>query len=363
MSNETANNANGETSDLVSEKIQQLLAAVGSRPIEDTTQIEATEYNWHQPHYFSEDELGQLNDFTEQIAAAVAEKFAQLCHSDFNVTIASTTQHFAGEFFEQIAASGQNDYYLGFGPPDEGRSQEPAEGGFDPVQGSALPAEGGCGFVGIPAQTAVTWVTQLLGDTESETDASRALSDLEESLLLDIASAIVASLAGLLHGYSDIHPGSAIIRGQPPFELQGIQELCKIVFIVEQAASTGDPPQRTNGGEAYILIPCSELAPAVGKAAEANIEVSSQGRSKAILEHLQQAPIFVTARLACTALTFEEIVSLRPSDVLLLDKAIDEPVDLIVEGRTLFRGQLAKSAGQHAVVITQVFCDTAEMQI
>ena len=346
MSNAIANNANGETSDLVSEKIQQLLAAVGSRPTEDTTQIEATEYNWHQPHYFSEDELGQLNDFTEQIAATVAEKFAQLCHSDFDVTIASTTQHFAGEFFEQIAASGQNDYYLGFGPPDEGQSQEPAREG--------------CGFIGIHAQTAVTWVTQLLGDVESEIDPSRALSDLEESLLLDIASAIIASLAGLLHGYSDIQPASAITRGQPPFELQGIQELCKIVFVVEQAASAGDPPQRTNGGEAYILIACSELAPSVGKAAEANIEVSSQGRSKAILEHLQQTPVSVTARLACTALTFEEIVSLRPSDVLLLDKGIDEPVDLIVEGRTLFRGQLAKLAGQHAVVITQVFCDTAE---
>jgi flagellar motor switch protein FliM len=79
--------------------------------------------------------------------------------------------------------------------------------------------------------------------------------------------------------------------------------------------------------------------------------------SEAILEHLQQTPVSVKAQLACTALTLEEVMSLKPCDVLLLDKAIDEPVELIVEGRTLFHGQPAKSAGRHAVVITQAHWD------
>jgi flagellar motor switch protein FliM len=334
MSNKAAGKTSEEISDLVSEKMQQLLAAVGSQPMEDTTQIEVTEHDWHQPHYFSTDQLEKLNDLTTQVAAAIAERFAQLYNSEFNVTIASATQHFAGELFEQILASGQNDYYLGFGT------------------GEKHPF----GFAGIPAQSAVTWVTQLLGDSESEKDSSKSLSDLEESLLLDITSAIVESFSDSLRGYTDIQPAGAVSRTQPPFELHGTEELCKIVFVVEQAATATDK-QPANSGEAYILIPCSELAPAVGRAAGANIEVSSQDTSEAILKHLQQTPVSVTAQLAYTALTLEEVMSLRPYDVLLLDKAIDEPVELIVEGRTLFHGQPAKSAGRHAVVITQAHWD------
>lgn len=336
MSKASADKTSEEISDLVSEKMQQLLAAVGSEPAEDATQMEATEYDWRQPHYFTADQLDKLNDLTTQVAAAIAERFAQLYNSEFNVTIASTKQHFAGELFEQILGSGQNDYYLGFGTDQE-----------HPF-----------GFAGIPAESAATWLTQLLGDSESEGDPSRALSDLEESLLLDIASGIVESLSGSLRGHIDIQPAGAISKAQPPFELHGIEELCKIVFVFGQAAPATDK-QPTNGGEAYILMPCSKLAPAVGRSAEADIEVSSQDMSKAILQHLQQMPVSVTARLACTALTLEEVMSLKPHDVLLLDKAIDEPVELIVEGRTLFHGRPAKSDGQHAVVITQARWDTA----
>lgn len=351
MSNTTADTTSEETSDLVSQKMQQLLAAVGSKPTEDTTQIEATEYDWHQPHYFSAEQLDKLGDLTTQVATAIAERFAQLYNSDFNVTIASTTQHFAGELFEQILASGQNDYYLGFGPPDERRNEEHL-----------------FGFAGIPAQSAVTWVTHLLGDSESKIDPTKVLSDLEESLLLDIASAIVKSLADSLHGYSDIQSARAVTKSQPPFELQGIEELCKIVFVIEPAtrrASASDK-QPANGAEAYILVPCSELVrqrSASGgsrKAAEADSEISSQDISKAILEHLQQTLVSVTARLACTVLTLEEIMSLRSGDILLLDKAIDEPGELVVDGQAIFCGQPAKSANKYAVVITQAVCDTAQ---
>ena len=41
-----------------------------------------------------------------------------------------------------------------------------------------------------------------------------------------------------------------------------------------------------------------------------------------------------------------------------IDKRIEEPVELIVNGRTVLRGRPAKSAGKYAVVITELSCDT-----
>lgn len=339
MSNAVTNNlsteetpgvvSQGPVPDVVSEKIKQLLAAVGSRPADDAEQIEATEYNWHQPHCFSSDQLTELDAFLKETAATIAQKLAALCHSDFNVTIASTTQHFASELISQAVESEQNNYNLAFGTDDDHQ----------------------CGFISTPPETAITWVTQLLGDSESEKDSSRDLSQLEESLLLDITSAIVEALSDSYESY-DFHPAESIVRGQLPLELQGTEELCQITFNVEKADSE-------NSSQAHLLILCDKLEPVVGKTAQAVAGCSAAEIPKAILNHLQQVPVSVTAQLASTMLTFEEIMSLQPCDVLLLDKKIDEPIELIVQGRTLLRGWPAKSAGTHAVVVTEAFCNTA----
>jgi flagellar motor switch protein FliM len=318
------------------EKLRQLLSAVGSQPTEDTAEIEATEYNWHECHYFNLQQLSRLEQVAEEMAAAVADKLAGLFHTNFSVTITSVTQHFARELVpqepaEHASSSNQEDYYLAFGPA----RQRPS------------------GFIGIPPQTAVAWVTQLLGDSEAEKASANDFSQLEESLLLDVASAIVEALCTRLPDFHNFGPGSTVVKGQLPIELQETEELCKIVFSAQKADSE-------NGCEAYFVTPCSMLARAVGKSTETHGRFSAEDASRAILEHVQEMPVSVTARLACTVLTFEQVMSLRPCDVLILDKPIDEPVELIVDGRTVFRGQPAKSAGQRAVVITESACDTPQ---
>jgi len=340
------------------DKIRQLLCAIGSTPTEDTAQIEATDYDWHQPHYFSSSQLKKLNSFTKTVAAAIAEKFAELYHGDFNVTITSITQHFAGDLLDEISNSEQNDYYLGFGP--EQRELY--------------------GLVGVPSQTAVAWGRELLGDAGPEKDAEasaspesspKRLSQFEESLLLDIASATVQSLSMCLYSDSpeyNLQPSSRLIKGRPPIEPPSIEEICKIVFGIAKADTAprlrGDKSATAEAGdkstvaeEAYLLLPCRVLVPVVGKSREADQNLTAQDISKAMFNHVYQMPVSVEAQLAQATLTFEQLMSLRPCDVLLLDKAIDEPVELIVDGRTIFRGQPAKSAGQHAVVITELSAD------
>ena len=152
-------------------RIQQILASIGSRPQQETAQINAVEYDWRQPHYFSSEQLNRLEGFTAKVAQACLERFTELYHSDFKVTIVSTTQHFAGE----LAASenAKSDYCLAFGI-DENQV---------------------FGFVGMPAKTAIIWTTQLLGDSKPEEDYNRDLSQLEKSLLLDIASSVIEAFS------------------------------------------------------------------------------------------------------------------------------------------------------------------------
>ncbi len=322
MSNAFANN-------LSREKIKRLLAAVGSEATEDTTQIESTEYNWHQSYYFSADQLKKLDNFAKKVAQICTKKFALLYHSDFNVTITSTTQHFADEFLDQVSYKEQGDYYLAFG----------------------IDQEHPCGFISIPLQTAIILATQLLGCPESEKDSGRALSLSEKSLLLDVASSIIKALSDSYGSY-DFQPAESIVRGQLPFVLDGTEELCKITFGIEKKGSE-------NSFEAQLLILCDKLEPAAGKTTQTTEGLSSEDISKVILGQLYQMSVSITAQLASTVLTFEEIMSLQVDDILLLDKRIDEPIELIVEDQIVLHGRPAKSAGKYAVVITEPACNTA----
>jgi flagellar motor switch protein FliM len=306
------------------DKIGQLLSAVGSKPAQDTVEVQVTDLDWHRPRCFTDNQLETLNSLAKQIADAIADKFIYFFQSNFDVTISSTRLYFAGELTNELLAGAKNSYYLAFGPDQEHM----------------------CGFLGIPQQTTSSWLTLLLGDSGSEKDSTNELSQLEESLLLDLAIAVIKAIANTMKGSQNLQPAKTLAKAQLPVELQGIEEICKIDLIFKKA-------DNESSSEAYFIVPCSLLSPIVGKKSRAGSNLSAADTSKAILAHLQQVPVSVTVRLTHTMVSFEEIMSLRPCDVLLLNKHIEEPIELIVEDQTIFRGRPAQYAGKKAVVITE----------
>jgi flagellar motor switch protein FliM len=319
------------TNSLSREKIQQLLMAVGSEPMEDITQVEATEYNWHEPHYFNREQLVKLDYFTGDVVVAMAQKLYKFCRSEFNVTAASTTQHYVHILLSRLQDNDQKDYYLPFGPDQERMT----------------------GLIGIPEQAALNWANQLLGESESEKDPDRDLSQLEESLLLDMASVLVDAFSGSDESL-DLHSAKKIVKGQWPLELGRTDELCKISFDIKKADSD-------KSYEAYFLMLCSELMPVVGKTALDSGDFTAEDIPKLILEHLREMPILITSQLACATLSFEELMNIQVDDIVLLDKRVDQPVELIVDGRTVYYGRPAKSAGKYAVTIeATAFGDKSE---
>ncbi|MHC4436027.1 MAG: FliM/FliN family flagellar motor switch protein [Planctomycetota bacterium] len=306
---------------LSNDKIKQLLMAVGSEPMEEAP-VEAKEYNWLEPHYFNSEQLVKLGYFTDAAAEAMAQEFSRFCRSEFNMTVASTTQHYVHKFLSTISDSEQKNYYVPFGA-----DQEPM-----------------CGLVGLSEQAALNWAIQLLGDSESEKGPERDLTQLEESLLLDLASTLIELFSDLDESF-DFHSAKSLVKEQWPLEMERTKELCKISFNVEKTGSK-------ESFELYFLILCSELGPVAGKTEDDFEEFSAGEVSKRILGHVQEIPLIITGQLASTLLPFEEIMDLQVNDLLLLDKSIDQPMELIVDGRTIFYGHPVKSEGKYAVKIT-----------
>ena len=318
--------SNSVTKQLSRQKIQQLLSAVGVESEEDTrSNIDAYDYNWSRPHYFSSDELKELESFTRKVAQSCARKFTRLYHSDFGVTISSTTQYFVNDF--AASAKELSDHYLSFGA--------------DPDKPS--------GFVGVPRQTAIVWATQLLGDSESPKDTDRELSQLEKSLLCDTASSIIEAISDSSDS-CDFQPSAEVVSGRLPVEFEDTEELCKITFNVKKSDSD-------NSSEAYFVILCDELRPIVGDRKRDRV-LSGEDVANAMLDHIYEMPVSVKAQLDSSVISIEEAMSLDVGDILLLDKKVGELIELIVEDWILFRGRPAKCAGKYAIVVTETAYDT-----
>jgi len=323
--------SNADDDKLTGEKIKQLLAAVGAESVEDAKQnVEAFEYDWRQPRYFSREQLTELNYFAENVSAAASEKLTQFFQSDFHVTTDSTSQHFANEFIPQNPDNENPDLFLLFGDAPNQTSAD------------AQP----CGLVGIPHKTALVWATQSLGQANSDEDPGRSLSQLESSLLLDAAALFVEALSNSCHDRS-FHVIGNIVSGRFPLDVEDTEELCKITFNTQKTDSKDDPVK------AFLLMPCDKLGP-VAKIIEQTVQtLSPEDASKAIVGYLHQMSILVTAQLGSASIAFEELMNLDVNDVLVLDMKVSEPVKLIVDGLELFHGRPAKSDGKYAVAITE----------
>jgi flagellar motor switch protein FliM len=312
-------------------KIQQLLAAIGSNTRDNSAQVEAVDYDWHQPHFFNSQQTKQLAVFAAKVAALIAEKFAALCQKSFEVTIASTSEHLAGQFLDQGQAGntqGPHNYYLPFGSGPE-----------DP-----------CGFASIPPQTAVVWATQLLGDASSKEGQDRSFSDLEMALLYDMASSVIEAIAAANEKCA-FRVSADAMTDSLPLQLKGTEEFCKITFKVKTVGSEA-------ASEAHILVLCEKLAPAITDSSQTTAKFSDKDITSAIQAHVEKISIPVTVQLACVPVTVEQAMNLAAGDILLLDKKIDEPALLIAAGRTVCKGLCAKSAGNYAIAVTETFFET-----
>lgn len=69
---------------------------------------------------------------------------------------------------------------------------------------------------------------------------------------------------------------------------------------------------------------------------------------------LQDIPVEVVVELGRARMTLRELASLERDDVLELDRAEDEPVDLVVGGRVIARAEVVRVGDRLALRVVEV---------
>lgn len=68
---------------------------------------------------------------------------------------------------------------------------------------------------------------------------------------------------------------------------------------------------------------------------------------------VSQVPLRLCAWLGRTSIAMQELLQLKRGDVLILNRSIDQMVDIDVGGRTRFAGHLGQSHGKKAVLVAE----------
>jgi flagellar motor switch protein FliN/FliY len=72
------------------------------------------------------------------------------------------------------------------------------------------------------------------------------------------------------------------------------------------------------------------------------------------LDVLLEIELPVTLRFGKTRMLFGEVASLAPGSPIPFESAPDEPVDILVNGRLVARGEVVMAGGNYAVRLTEV---------
>ena len=307
------------TDKLSYEKIQQFLAAAGRAGQPDTSgDIETADYDWRKPRYFNQARLEKLEEFAKKAALECVDEFSRLYHGSASVSVVSAEQCFQDQL---EAENEQEDYCIAFG--------------VDP--------EKSFGLMCIPHSSAIVWTGQVFGGTELSEDSGKVLSELEESFLLDIVSGLMEALSAAYGSHLQL--ARHLIRDRSSVTLAGSKELFKVTFEVRKEDSEDDPAR------ACFVMCCDKLRSIAGDIASEEKKTAAADSDRAMREHVHRIPVSLTVQLAKTKLLFKDVMNLQVNDIMLFDKKVSDPIEILVEDKTVFYGRPAQSGGKHAVVI------------
>ena len=309
--------------DMMAGPVGQLMkVARGRVPRAETPK--AVDYPFDHPNRFTRAQIARLDEFAAGAAQAVGQLARQMLQTPVTFTPARWQQHYARSLRQMQRRSLMH------------------------VAGISLDGGPAVGLIGLSAATACQWLARLLGgcqSAEAGQDDARQLSDLERDLLLDIAAGVVEAVrkaAGAFGGQA-FQATRQLGSWPEALKAEDAAEYC----LLEFDTAPGGP------GQLAILLTGQTVALLAGEAPLAPPGKAAKGAKPPMLGHVEQMPVEVRAMLSAS-LTVRDVMSLAPGDVVVLDQRTDDPIELEVNGRAVFRGLLARQQEQFALQFAEL---------
>lgn len=283
---------------------------------------ECEEVVWTVPRHFGSEARAILAEFCGKLAGSLQRTLQNLCDDGFEVSFTEVSEHFTSGLFHTLNRDRKNCYYLGL----------------------EQSAKGTVGFLEFPFETATKFIAQMLKNPDAEIGKDGELSSLEESILLDVAGPMMDSLvAGLVQsGRKNLTKADALVSGDQMNRFGNLDDMCQLSFKANCPS----------GELIFSLYVLDELVdPLVGIALVDHTPDAMKQMSERVINRMQDVPIKVSARLSAAMIGLQDVLTLQKEDVILLERKMTMPIDVLVNGSHCFEAWPAQHAGHVAVVV------------
>jgi len=333
------------------------------------------EYDWARPHHFTAAGHRRLAAFARRVADGLGRALAQVTRTDASLVADPPAECYPRD----VDPGGTTAYYV-------------------PLRDAAGRP---CGALRFPTPLAAAWVERLLGGSPSARTQVEDLSPLEAGLLLDVAGWMVKTISEVAAsaGTTPIQHEAALAAWDEAMPTDAGEELCRFGFrkppespgpeaadaeedaepdgtedlaaeteaddsaaadqpadpepaAAEEAPTSSEAdPDAAPTGPALLLAsrflePLADDDPAAHAASADPDAVHARIRAR-----IEEAPVEVHANLGTASIGLGDLLALEPGDIVVLDRAVGETIDLSVDGQIVLRARPAVSAGQYAVQV------------
>jgi flagellar motor switch protein FliM len=184
----------------------------------------------------------------------------------------------------------------------------------------------------------------MLHDPEAAVSQEGEFSALEETILMDVATILFTPLDDVLAEQIKlkVQPSGQPVRGDWVMRTRILEDLCELSFTARF-------------GEKEIVF--SLILESVLLDSYVGIKTptvtSSALSSVRILERLRGAPVSVCAHISTEMIGLGDLAQLEPGDVLVLNKKVNTPLQVLLNGRGCFQAYPAEQKGKLSLVITE----------
>ncbi len=281
---------------------------------------------FQQGEILAENVKRKLRTRQEEFARAFGARLSSYLRLDFGVTVARLQTMTFQKFFEQTVTPTHVALF----------KAEPARG---------------IGLLEIPPPLGLNIVDRQLGGAGQVKHPDRALTDLETSLLNQVAGMLLAEWCAQ---WRDLRPLEPALLGHE-IDVRFLNTLPRDAMMLEFAFETtmGDAPQQFRIGFPYdslepLLRRLGESAPAVATDPAVAAPAAPKWNPQ-----FDDVPVALVARCDGLQLTARRVATLKVGDTLPVEPQHFQAVQLRLGNNTKFVGVLGRSDGHWAVQLTQ----------
>lgn len=193
---------------------------------------------------------------------------------------------------------------------------------------------------------------RLLGGTGEIVAQKRELTDIEQSVVEGVMNRVLQALRDAWMSVVDLKPRLEALETNPAFVtiVAPNDRVASLTFEVKMGEATGGM---------HLCVPHIVIEPIASKlSAQLWFSGASKGPSettrKTLQNQLERAQVLLHAHLGRTKLTLKDLVNLKRNDVIRLDTAITDPVQVRIGEQVKFRAQPGTFKGKVAIQIIEV---------